>query len=70
MVTNSFGTRNFMQPMGMLSMHSKCLDFFSFKFWIGRGGGGGIFFIFPLLPTCSLQVPNMFLKAVPNSTSL
>jgi hypothetical protein len=31
MVTNSFGNRNLMQPMGRLSMHSKCLDFFVFK---------------------------------------
>jgi hypothetical protein len=28
MVPNSFGNRNFVQPMGRLSMHSKCLDFF------------------------------------------
>jgi len=32
-----------MQPMGRLSMHSKCLDFFSFKFW---GWGAGGFFSF------------------------
>jgi hypothetical protein len=35
MVTNSFGNRNFMQPMGRLGMHSKCIDLFSFKFWVG-----------------------------------
>jgi hypothetical protein len=47
MVTNSFGNRNFMQPMGRLSMHSNCLDFFAFKFWGGgRGGGGGGFVFF------------------------
>jgi hypothetical protein len=40
MVTNSFGNRNFMQSMGRLSMHSKCLDLFFFEL------GGGIFFIF------------------------
>jgi hypothetical protein len=33
-VMNSFGNRNFMQPMGRLSMHSKCLDLFSYKFWV------------------------------------
>jgi hypothetical protein len=44
---NSFGNRNFMQPMGRLSMHSKCLDFFSFKFWVG---GGRIFFHFSFVP--------------------
>jgi hypothetical protein len=33
-----------MHSMGTLSMHSKCLDFF---------------FIFPLCPTCSLQVLNV-----------
>jgi len=59
MVMNSFGNKNFMQPMGRLSMHSKCLDFFSFRFRGGRGGGG-IFFILPLFPTCSLQVPIRF----------
>jgi hypothetical protein len=68
MVANNFGTRNFMQPMGMLSMHSKCLDLFSFRFWIEAGvGGRGIFFL------CSQYVPkvsNVFLMAVPNSTSL
>ncbi len=48
MVTNSFGNRNFMQPMGRLSMHSKCLDFFSFKFWVGWGRED--FFSFFLCP--------------------
>ncbi len=55
MVMNNFGNRNLMQPMGRLSMHSKCLDFFSFKFWVGVVGGVGEgFFSFFL---CS----NMFL---------
>jgi hypothetical protein len=31
-------------------------------------GWGEISFIFPLFPTCSFQVPNVFLKGVPNST--
>ncbi len=54
MVMNSFGNRNFMHPMGRLSMHSKCIDFFSFKFFFGGGGGGErLFFLFSF-------VPNMF----------
>jgi len=51
-MTNSFGNRNFMQPMGGLRMHSKCLDFFSLKFFVGGG-----FFNFFL---CSHRVPFMF----------
>jgi len=35
------------QPMGRLSIHSKCLDFFSFKSW---GGGERIFFHFSFVP--------------------
>jgi len=54
MVMNSFGNRNFMQPMGRFSMHSKCLDFFPFKFWIG---GEDFFFSFFL---CSQHVPFKF----------
>jgi hypothetical protein len=48
-----FGNRNFMQPIARLSMHSKCLEFFSFKFWGpggGGGGGGGFFFFFSFFP--------------------
>jgi len=41
-------------------MHSKCIDFFSFKFFLGVGGE--IFFIFPLFPTDSHPAPNIFLK--------
>jgi hypothetical protein len=47
MVTNSFGKRNFMQPMGRLNMHS-------WGGWVGASGekgGGGLFFVF--LP-CSI----------------
>jgi hypothetical protein len=65
--TNGFGNRNFMQPMGRLSLHSKCRDFFSFKFWVVVGEDFLSFF--PLFPICSLQVPNLFPKGVPNSTS-
>jgi hypothetical protein len=69
MVLNSFGIRNFMHPMGSLSMPTKCLDFFLLSFGLeGRGGGGGGgFFLFLL---CSLQVPkvpNVLPKGVPNS---
>jgi hypothetical protein len=62
-----------MQPMGRLSMHSKCLDFFSLKFWVGQGLGGDFFSFFPVLnmfPSSSQWVPNVFLKGVPNGTSL
>ncbi len=48
MVTNSFGNRNFMQPMGRLSMHSKCLDCFHFPF------------VPNMFPMGSHQVPKMF----------
>ncbi len=58
MVTNSFGNRNFMQPMEGPSVHSRCLAFISFKFWEEGPGGGGFLFIFlwfPMYsPTCSM----------------
>ncbi len=40
--------------MGRLSMHSKCLDFFSFKFWVGVAEDFFSFFL------CSQYVPNGF----------
>jgi hypothetical protein len=49
MVMNSFGNKNFMQPMGRFNIHSKCFDFFLSSF----GGGGSIFSF----------VPNMFLSS-------
>ncbi len=52
--------RNFMQPMGRLSMNSKFLDYFLLSFFWAGGGGGGEFFHFSFVPTCSLQVPNVF----------
>ncbi len=70
MVTNSFGDRNFMQLMRRLSMNSKCIVFFSLK--VLGGGGGGFFhfaFVPNMFPSSSHEVPNMFPKAVPNSTS-
>jgi hypothetical protein len=58
MVTNSFGNRNFMQPMRRLNMHSKYLDLFFYKILGGaHAGGGGLFSFFFL---CSLQVLNGF----------
>jgi hypothetical protein len=53
-VTNSFGNRHFMQRMGRLNMHSKCLALFSFKFWVW--GKGRIFSFFH----CSQHVPLKF----------
>ncbi len=53
MVRNSFGKRNFMQPMEGPSMHSTCLAFFPFK-----SGGGERFFSFS---PGSWFVPTMFL---------
>jgi hypothetical protein len=55
MVTTSFGNRNFIQPVGRLSMHSKCLDFFSFNLWVGGGSGGFLSFFL-----CSQHVPFKF----------
>jgi hypothetical protein len=47
MVTNSFGNRNFMQPMEGPIVHSQCLAFFSFKFSEeGRGAGKNLFSFF------------------------
>jgi hypothetical protein len=71
MVTNSFGNRNFMEPMRRLNMHSKYLDFiFLQNFGWGAGGqavGGLFFFIFFSFVPCkfsmgSHHVPNVFLK--------
>jgi hypothetical protein len=67
-----FWNMYFIQTMGRLSMHSKCLVFFSFKFWVG---GGGVFlfhfyFVPNMFPSGSQYVPNVFPKGVPNSTWL
>ncbi len=54
-----------MVPMGRLSMHSKCLDFLSFKFFFGAGWGGGgkIFSFVPnMFPSSSQWVPIRFPK--------
>ncbi len=62
MVMNSFGNRNFMQPMERLSTHSLWALFFPF----GGGLQGGFFLFFLLVPTlfvtCSHYVPLKFLK--------
>jgi len=46
---DSSGNRNFMQPMGRLSMHSKFLDFFLLSFGEGGEGGRGVF-LFSFVP--------------------
>ncbi len=62
-VMNSFGNRNFMQPMGRPNLQSRCLPSFPIKFG-GRGGGRGweedFFGGFPCFRLCSFQVPNNF----------
>jgi hypothetical protein len=73
MVTNSFGKRNFMQPMGRLSTHKQS-SFFLVDIWGGdRSGERGILF-FSLLPnvfpSCSHQVPKYVSQDVLNSTSV
>jgi hypothetical protein len=45
MVRNSFGKRNFIQPMGRPKHALKCLGFLPFRF-----EGGRIFFHFSLVP--------------------
>jgi hypothetical protein len=58
-VTNSFGKRNFMQPMGRLSTHKQS-SFFLVDIWgMGTGRGERDFLFFSLLPKL---FPNMFLK--------
>jgi len=55
--------RNFMQPkpMGRLSVHSKCLDFFSFNFWVGLEDFFFLFSFVPnMFPSSSHQVPNVY----------
>jgi hypothetical protein len=54
-VTNSFGKRNFMQPMGRPKHALKVPCFFPFK--VGRGGRGGGGEFFSLVPNV---FPNMF----------
>ncbi len=58
MVTNSFGKRNFMQPIGRPKHALKVPCFFSFQVWQGRRGGGREVFPFLLSSQC---VPTMFL---------
>jgi hypothetical protein len=57
MMTNSFGNRNFMQPMEGSSVHSRCLAFLPFKFWEEGQRGGRISFHLSLVPNV---FPNMF----------
>ncbi len=46
------------------NMHSRCLDFFSFKFW-AEGVGGGFFSFF----LCSLYVPFQWVPKFPMCSS-
>jgi hypothetical protein len=74
MVVNSFGKRNFMQPMGRPKHAIKVPCFFLVSLGEGAGGWGGRFsvFHFSLVPNVfhvpfefpmdSHQVPNMFPK--------
>jgi len=52
MVTNSFGKRNFMQPMGRPKDALKVPCFFPLKVFFGKGGRRIFFHIF--------LVPNVF----------
>jgi hypothetical protein len=58
MVTNSFGNRNFMQPMGR-PKHALALFLLSFFGGVGEEGGG-FFFIFPWFSMYSHYVPFKF----------
>jgi hypothetical protein len=62
MMMNSFGSRNFMQPMGRLSMCLKCLDFFFLLSFGGKGGKTFFHFSFVLnmFPPSSQWVPIRF----------
>jgi hypothetical protein len=57
MVTNSFGKRNFMEPMGTPQACTQCA---LFCFLLSLGGRGKDFFFFPFFPG-SECVPTMFL---------
>jgi hypothetical protein len=64
-VRNSLGKGNFMQPMGRLSLHSKCIDFFSFKFLVGRRIFFQFSFVPNMFPSSSQWVPNFFVQSPP-----
>ncbi len=69
MVTNSFGKRNFMQPMGRLSTHKQS-SFFLVDIW-GMGTGRGerdFLFFFPSAQSVPKYVPQDVPQDVPNST--
>jgi hypothetical protein len=50
MVTNSFGNKNFLQPVGRLSIHSNFLDDFRLSFGFEGGGGWEDFSSFSFVP--------------------
>jgi hypothetical protein len=77
MAMNSFGKRNFVQPVGRLSMHSWTV-FFSLRGW-ARGEKDFILFYLLLFLMCFHRVPLRFSSQcvlkdvpqdVPNSTSI
>ncbi len=59
MVTNSFGKKNFIQPMGRPKHALKVASYFLLSFFFG---GGGFFFIFPQFLMGSHRAFNMFPK--------
>ncbi len=60
-----------MQPMGRLSMHSKCLDFiFLLSFEEGGWGGGEGFFHSSFVPNMFPMVPIRFPICGPNVEAL
>jgi len=64
MAMNSFGKRNFVQPVGRLSMHSWTVQFFfSLRGW-ARGEKDFILFVVVLnvFSSCSLEVLIKFSK--------
>jgi len=60
MVTESFGKRNFMQPMGRPKRALKVHCFFSFYVLEGGEGKRDFFVIFLSFPMCSQYVPFKF----------
>jgi hypothetical protein len=60
MVTNSFGKRNFMQPMGRRAQACTQGALHFFLLSLGVWGWGGFFPILPWFSMCSHHVPNEF----------
>jgi hypothetical protein len=66
----SFGNRNFMQSMGRLSMHSKCIDLFLLSWEVGFFSfcSQHVPFKFPMGSQYIPMFPMCSLKGLPNST--